>query len=137
MTLFFLQGAPNVADHNVLATQITVGALSVAFLNWLKGSKYFPWLTQETAKLNRVFAALVALIGAVGVHLTWAAGDTSGTYMITVTGATLHGIAMGGWVWLKQFVMQELIYRSTANGGGGNIPGGIGKASAPAAPAGK
>jgi len=131
MTLLFLQGT-NVADHNVLATQITIGALSVAFLNWLKTTRYFPWMTEETAKLNRVFAAIVALVGAVGVHLTWAAGDTSGTYLITVTGATLHGIGLGAWVWLKQFVMQELIYRSSANrnGAGGELP-------APAAPAGK
>lgn len=105
-------------DHNVLATQITMGGVGVAFLQWLKSTKFFPWATAETAKLNRVLAGAVSLAAAVGIHLTWANGQDPGTYTLTINGATLTGVATMAWVWLKQFVMQEFMYRASANGNG-------------------
>jgi hypothetical protein len=103
-------------DHNVLATQITMGGVGVAFLQWLKSTKFFPWVTAESAKLNRILAAAVALVSAVGIHLSWQSAGEPGAYTLTITGATLTGVTSMAWIWLKQFVVQEFMYRATANG---------------------
>ena len=112
-------------DHNVLATQITMGGVGVAFLQWLKSTKFFPWATVETARMNRVIAAVVALATSVGIHLQWQNAGEAGAYTLTITGATLTGVATMAWVWLKQFVVQELIYRTTANGNGAPAPAAV------------
>lgn len=128
-------------DHNVLATQITMGGIGVAFLQWLKSTRFFPWATAETAKLNRVMALGVSFLTAVGVHLSWQSGPETGSYVLTITGATIGGVATMAWVWLKQFVVQELIYRTTANRNSSPLmgmigTGGVSTAGAPQPPKG-
>ena len=118
-------------DHSVVATQITLASISVAALQWLKSTKFFPWATQETARFNRILAVIVSGVAALGVHFTWQSGPETGTYIVTITGATIGGVAAMAWVWIKQFVMQELVYRTTANSSTSALPapvaGGIGQ----------
>jgi len=102
-------------DHSVVATQITLASISVAALQWLKSTRFFPWATQETARFNRFLAVITSGIAALGVHLSWQSGTETGTYIVTITGATIGGVAAMGWVWIKQFVMQELVYRTATN----------------------
>lgn len=98
---------------NAFATQVTISGIIVALMQWLKNSKWFPWLTTESEKLNRVIAAAAAAAGAIGVHLAWNHGDIPGTYMIQVTGLTLMGVLGGVWSWLKMYVYQQIIFRAT------------------------
>lgn len=103
------------ADPTVtpVATQVTISAIVVAALQWLKGSSWFPWLTTESEKANRAVAAVLALASAIGIHLAWNHGDVPGTYMLQVSGITLMGIAGGVWAWAKSFVFQQIIFRAT------------------------
>lgn len=96
---------------NPLATQITLSAIVVAAIQWLKNSSWFPWLQNTSAKANRVASALLAIVTAVGIHIIWTHGSIPGSYMIGVTGLTLTGIASGAFAVIKSFVFQELTYR--------------------------
>lgn len=114
--LAFLQ-VPVAGDPTATAfgTSVTVSAIGVALIEFVKRSKWFPWATMETAKLNRILSVLYAMIAAVGIHIAWNHGAVPGSYMIEVTGLTLAGVALGIWSVLKAFVLQELIYRTAAN----------------------
>ena len=96
-----------------LATQVTVAGIGVALIQWLKSSKWFPFITADSEKLNRFFGALYAVVSAVGVHLAWNHGAVPGTYMVEVSGLTLTGVLMGAWAVTKQFVLQQIIFRTT------------------------
>lgn len=98
-----------------LATQVTVSAIVVAFIQWLKASKYFPWITAGTKTLNRVLSVLLSLVQAIGIHMAWNHGAVPGSYEMEVTGLTLMGVATAAWAIVKSFVMNELIYRTAAN----------------------
>lgn len=117
MLAFVFQQTTTGTDPTVTAfgSSVTVAAIGVAFIQWVKKSKWFPWATMETAKLNRILSALYAVVAAVGIHLAWNHGAVPGSYMLEVTGLTVMGVAMGIWGVLKAFVLQELIYRTAAN----------------------
>jgi hypothetical protein len=96
-------------DANIAMTHFTIGAVTVAALQWVKSSKWFPWIQAGQTKLLRALSALVAAAAAVGIGYTWNAHDHS----LTITGLTLSGIAIAFWAWLKQFAVQEFMYRAT------------------------
>jgi len=97
------------ADANVAMTHFTIGAVTVAALQWLKSSSWFPWIQAGQTYLLRAISALAAAGTAVGIGYTWNAHDHS----LTITGLTLAGIAFAFWAWLKQFAVQEFMYRAT------------------------
>ena len=99
------------ADANIVITHITTGAVAVAFLNWLKSTRFFPWLTDETVKLNRLAAIALAAVRAVGINYTWNPADHS----VLITGLTLAAICGGAWHWLQSYVVQQMIYRASQN----------------------
>jgi hypothetical protein len=96
-------------DANIAMTHFTIGAVTVAALQWLKSSPWFPWIQAGQTKLLRFISALAAAGTAVGIGYTWNAVDHS----LTITGLTLTGIAFAFWAWLKQFAVQEFMYRAT------------------------
>ena len=98
---------------SVLSTQITLSALSVALIQKLKASSWFPLFHDASDWANRGVSAVTALLTAIGIHLTWTHGQLPGTYMISVSGATLVGVAAGAFAVIKSVVFNELIYRST------------------------
>ena len=87
-------------------SQVTTSAVIAYFLEWLKGTRLFPWLSMETAKLNRVVAVILSGIGALGVHANF--DQTSG--VLTITGLTVVTILHGLWDWAQAFVTQQVIY---------------------------
>ena len=92
-------------------SQLTAAAVTVYALQALKTARWFPWVKQETAGLNRLLSALGALISAVGVHFAFdAAQNANGTYVVTITGATVGNIAHGVWHWMNQFALQQIAY---------------------------
>jgi hypothetical protein len=92
------------AAQNVLATQITAGALIAFVVNFVKQSKYFPWISEETKTLSTILAAFLAAATAVGVNAVW--NPTEHTLLIS--GLTLAGISAAVWAFAKQYVMQHL-----------------------------
>lgn len=90
-------------------TGVTFSAISVAAIQWLKKSSWFPWLSDESSKFAlRISSVILALASAVGVHYVF----NSETGTLTVTGLTVAAILPAGWAWLKQFVLNELIFQS-------------------------
>jgi hypothetical protein len=90
--------------QNVLATQVTVGAIIAYATNWLKNSKYFPWITHETQVISHFVAAFLSAAAAVGVNAVW-----NGTeHTLVISGLTLTGILGAVWALGKQFAIQHL-----------------------------
>jgi hypothetical protein len=100
----------NVATgQSVVMTHITTAGISVALIQWLKGSKYFPWITAEKGKLLRVLAAVTSAIGAVGIGYTW----HPDARQLVFTIPTLAAMFAMGAAWAKSFIMQEIVYQGT------------------------
>jgi hypothetical protein len=99
----------NVATgQSVVMTHITAAGVSVAVLQWLKNSKYFPWITAEKGKLLRVLAVITSAIGAVGIGYTWHPDARQLVFTIPTLAAIFAMFA----AWVKSFVMQELVYQT-------------------------
>ena len=108
----FLESANPTAS--ALGSQITLSALSVALIQWLKNSPLMPFMHAGTNWLNRIVSVLLGAAAAVGVHISWAAATaTPGTYTLTVTGVTLASISLMAWGIVKSVAFNELIYRGT------------------------
>ena len=92
-------------------SQLTSAAVVVYALQWLKRSTLFPWITMESERLNRLLAGVGAAISAAGVHFAFAvAENTSGTYVITISGLSLLNVLHGLWHVVNQFAIQQLAF---------------------------
>jgi len=90
--------------QNVLATQVTAGAIIAWVTNWLKQSKYFPWITQETKAISTMVAVVLSAAAALGVNVAWNGAD----HTLIISGLTLYGILGAAWALAKQYVMTHL-----------------------------
>jgi len=123
------------ADANVVMTHLTSSGITVFALQWLKNSKYFPWITDEKTRLLRILSGLAAAGTAVGISATW-----NGTnHELVIGGLTLTAVMAAVWAWAKQFVMNEMVWQATKNrNANGAAPVAAPAAAVPAvAPAGK
>lgn len=93
-------------ETNDLTAHAVTGALVVYAIQWAKKSGAIPWLHEHTRALNRLVSAILAAIAAFGIDWTYDA--THGTLLIT--GLTLASILTSGWEFLKQLVIQQMIY---------------------------
>lgn len=82
------------------------GALVVFLLQWVKKSKYAPFITAETAKLNRAVAWLAAGGAAIGIRATF---DPQ-AHSLLITGLSLGAVWHGAAQWMHSIVMQEVLY---------------------------
>jgi hypothetical protein len=92
-----------------IETQVVASAVTVWLLQWAKNTRKIPWITQDTATLNRLLSALAAAAAAVGIHASYSAGT------LTITGLTLSGIVLAALTWLKAFAFNEIIYQAAYN----------------------
>jgi len=97
------------AAENVVMTQVTLSAVTVAVINWLKASPYFPWITKEKVALVRVLSVLGAALTSVGIAWVW----DPAAHSLTITGLSLAAIGAFGYAALKSFVMNEVLYNAT------------------------
>jgi hypothetical protein len=89
-----------------LGTSALVAYVVSAGLERLKASSWFPFMTAQTAGLNRIVSIIVAAGSVAGINVVYAAGT------LTVTGLTLTGI-VGALVEIgRQWVIQQIIYRT-------------------------
>lgn len=105
-------------ESNIALTQLTSAGVSVALINWLKNSPYFPWIEKEKTNLLRVVAGVTSAITAAGIHYTWSPESRQ----LIFTLPTLAGLFAFGVAWVKSFVVQEITYQAT-RGKGGNGTG--------------
>jgi hypothetical protein len=112
------------ADANVVMTHLTSSGITVFVLQWLKNSKYFPWITEEKMWLLRGLSGLAAAGTAVGISTTW----NGANHELVIGGLTLTAVVAAVWAFAKQFVMNEMVWQATKSKNG-TTP------AAPAAPA--
>jgi hypothetical protein len=96
-------------EQSVVMSHVTSAAISVALINWLKKSSWFPWITQEKTKVMRLAAYVTAAVGAVGIHYTWNPAARTLSFDIP-TVASMFAIAVA---YVKSFAMQEITYQAT------------------------
>lgn len=109
-------------ESNIALTQLTSAGVSVALINWLKNSPYFPWIEKEKTNLLRVVAVITSAVTAAGIHYTWSPESRQ----LVFTLPTLAGLWAFGVAWVKSFVVQEMTYQATRKkGGNGSSAAGI------------
>jgi hypothetical protein len=91
---------------NILATQGTSVLLIPVFLQMLKQSKRIPWLTDESARLNRTVAWVVGIATAAGIHISGEYSHVTGDFVAQFTGNIFHALAVVG----GQLGGQEFVY---------------------------
>lgn len=89
-----------------LTAHLTLGAVIVYFIEYLKRWPFFRMLTPETTTLNRVVSA--ALAGAAAIGIGWTYDGATGT--LVVTGLTWGTIVAACWEWVKQYAVQQVLY---------------------------
>jgi len=95
--------------ENIVVSHLTVAAVTVAIINWLKTSAWFPWFTAERTRLVRIVAVAASGLGAVGIHWQW----NPALHSLTITDLTFATVAGGMVAWVKSFCVQELTYQAT------------------------
>ena len=90
-------------EMGLLGSQLALAYLFSSLMKIFKYTPWFPFMQKEAAVLNRIFAAIMALIAAVGIQYTY----DSVTGVMTITGLTAAGIATGLWSWFVQFALQQ------------------------------
>lgn len=94
--------------NDLVISQVTLSAVAVVVMQWLKKASWFPWLTEQSGKIQNVVAAFTAAIVAIGVHYTY----DSTTATLTITGISWAALGHGVWHWLQSYTFQETIYQA-------------------------
>lgn len=88
-----------------LSAHLTTGAVIVYVIEYAKRVHWLP-LQADTKTLNRFVSALLAAAAAFGINATYDAH--AGT--LVITGLTWSAVILAAWEWLKQWVMQQVIF---------------------------
>jgi hypothetical protein len=99
-------------DTNVVATQITLGAFTVALINWLKSTSLFPKIVTGKTWLIRSISIVISLAAGIGIHTAWTPAP-DGTHSLIISGLSLTGVGLSLWAVVKQYTFTEIIHHST------------------------
>jgi len=106
---------------NILGQQVPIALLLVVFQDWVKRQSWFPWLTYEKDRANRVFALVATGLATVGIHMNL---NTVG-HTLTITWPALPVFLLGLWHWAQQYVLTKVSYKALQprlnNGNGKNV----------------
>jgi hypothetical protein len=101
---------------SALFSHFTSAALVVYIIQFLKKTKYFPWLQVEgQVILKRGFSIFGALVSNTGMAYTWHAAPTGGSHILTLTIPPLAVMAVALWRFAGQFILQEGWYKVVYN----------------------
>ncbi len=90
-----------------LGWSLILAAATSEFIEWMKGTTWFPWITAESEKLNRRMAILVSFATGLGLSFRY--------------DPATHEFIVGGLVWsaikhgLAQFVQTQAYFRVVVN----------------------
>lgn len=105
--------APAAEMHTT--STFAASAVVVWVLQIIKKSEKIPWITKDSAKINRLVAVFLSGVAALGV--TWVfAPAANGGHTLSISIPSAVTLVSSGWLWLKSFAIQEWIYRSSVNG---------------------
>lgn len=91
-----------------LTTHLTTGAMIVYILEWLKRSRWFPWISDHQKTLQRVLSAGAAVVVAVGINWNYDPAMEGGT--LVIHGLNAQTVLAAVYEFLKQFMAQQVIY---------------------------
>ena len=102
-------------DANIAVTQLGAAGVVAWGLQLLKQSKYYPWLTRESASITK---RLYSVACAIGVHTGIAAVWNAGTppvgfrYQLIINIPPIMVMLVTVWHWAVQFMFQEGWYQT-------------------------
>lgn len=96
-------------EPNAALSVFTSSAIVVWLIQQVKASKYFPWITAETTKINRVASAILAMLTSAGLGWAW----TPATHTLVISNLTWAVVGLAVWHSIQHFCLQEAIYRAT------------------------
>lgn len=125
--------AETVAAHgNEFSSQLATGALLAYALQWVKRSRFVPWVSDHTKGINRALTGLTSFIATIGIHYTF--DPTAG--VLVIGGLHTQTLLEGGWAWIEQWAFQAvagdvIIAKTTAEAVSvGDVPKPTGKVDA-------
>ncbi len=95
-----------------LPALISTSAMSVAIIQWLKNTKYVPFMDQHSAGINRLVGWVSALTSSVDIHYSY--DSHLGT--LTLTGLTAAAIFHASMDATKSYAFNWLIYNGMVKG---------------------
>jgi hypothetical protein len=98
--------------QNEIVSSVTASAMAVAVIQWLKNTKWVPFINQYSSTLNRVLGWAIAAISAAGLHYNY----ESATGTLTLTGLTAATLTHSLWETTKSYALQWLIYKGIVKG---------------------
>lgn len=107
----FFQAVETATVNDVLST-LTASTLTVSIIQWLKTTKWVPFINQHSASVNRALGWLGAFATGTGIHYTF--NHDAG--VLTITGLSAGIIIHTATVTAKQWAFQLLIYKGIFKG---------------------
>ena len=98
---------------NEVMTHLTTGAVVVYAIEWMKEMTWCRWITADSGVINRTLSALAAAAIAFGISAT---GDAATGWTIHIPSVAV--LAGGGWEFLKQVTLQQVLYDGVAQKAG-------------------
>jgi hypothetical protein len=94
-------------NDTTLSVQFTIALISTYALQWLKETKFFPWLTTETQALNRAVSLVIAFLASAGILVGF--DHTAG--VLTISGLTAANLLHAASRFVQQWAMQQAAYK--------------------------
>lgn len=93
-----------------MGENLAAAAIISFVIGFLKKSSWFPWLSCETATLNRMVSVAASGLASIGIHGSFdhAAGR------LIIEGLTLTTISVGLYHWLIQFLYTHGWFKATS-----------------------
>lgn len=95
---------------DLMTSQVTAAAVVSFLIAFLKKQAWFPWLSQESDRANRIAAIALSGLASVGIHAQF----DHATGQLLITGLTLTTIAAGLWHWVTQFALTHGWFKATS-----------------------
>ena len=99
-----------IGDAQNFGNMVTLNMVAVWLLQWLKKTSLVPFITNETAKLNKITSLTFAAVGAAGVSIVTTHTGT-GAWTIAVSGLSFWPIAHYVWSVLGNYATQKGLYK--------------------------
>jgi len=93
-----------------MGENLAAAAIITFVISSLKKSSWFPWLSHETANLNRMVSVVLSGVASIGLHASF---DRQ-SHTLIITGLSLTTIAVGSYHWLVQFVYTHGWFKATS-----------------------
>jgi len=93
-------------EGNDFTAHLTLGAVAVYAIEHAKSSRLIPWMTVDTKALNRIASVALAFATSIGIGYTY--DSDAGT--LVLSGLTLSSLALACWEWVKQYVVQQVLF---------------------------